>query len=263
MTAEAIPNTTAPALREETQQETASGILGAFQRFIEAMGARPVRSAFGMLFLGMAVIMALFWSKPELFLDRFDAWTSSDLSRQLAEQEIIRTGEEIDKLLATRLLNMRLRTGSARGVVRAYVFARDDQSQIIAVTDVFESMDAKAERTGIRNAPLPLEAIQQTTAYMLANPAYPRCIARNRDEYEDQTLRDFLESAGLKASVACPIVSLEGRILGLIAVSVRTPLERNPDLQRQVRDEALMFSGYWLRSPRVVRAITDAQDRAQ
>lgn len=59
---------TATATLEETQRDSIGGILGAFQSFIEAMGARPKRSANGMLFLWMAVILGLLWTNPEAFL---------------------------------------------------------------------------------------------------------------------------------------------------------------------------------------------------
>jgi len=242
------------------QRESLGGILGAVNSFIAAMGERPKRSAIGMAFLGAAMAMGMFWTNPELFLKRYDAWHERKLSQKLAADEVQRNGQRIDLLLARETRALRFATGSARGVARTLVFARDKQEEIIGVVDVFESMDRKTEATGLRDYPLPLSDIDVTLSYMLADRGNIRCIARNAEEYEEAGLVEFMARGKLKSSVACPIVTLEGEALGLVAVSSRLPLERAPEMERRVRDKALLFSGYWLQSPRVQAAIEDFQD---
>jgi len=250
---------TPPTLREETQRETVTGILGQFQRMASWAGEKPGRAALGLFITIIALVflvpMLLFALMPERSFDLIDGILDNAVSDRLEEEK----GVQIDQLLERSIFNLCRETGASRCVARAYVYERNSVGQIIAVTDVFEQMDARTERTGVRNVPLPLDDIESSIAFMLTDPTSPRCIARDREEYESEGLRQFMERAGLKASVACPITGMDGTPLGLLAVSVRTPLERNPQLEPRTRDRALRFSGYWLQSPKVQSAIERAR----
>lgn len=247
-----------PTLREKTQSETVTGILGQFQRMASWAGERPGRAALGLFItivgLVFLVPIVLFALMPERSFDLIDGLLSNSVSERL-EREL---GEEVDRLLERSISNLCRETGASRCVVRAYVYERNSVGQIIAITDVFEIMDPQTERTGIRGATLPIDDVDSSIAYMLTDPSRPRCIARDREEYESEGLRAFMERAGLKASVACPITGMDGTPLGLLSVSVRTPLERNPELVQRTRDRSLVFSGYWLQSPKVKAALERA-----
>ena len=118
------------------------------------------------------------------------------------------------------------------------MFDVNRSEQIVAIVDVFESMDIRTEETGLRNRQLPLSAIRRTLNYMLASDV-PRCIARNVEEYEDDELRAFMHAGNLKASVACPLQTLDGKPIGLLVVSIQTPLEENKLVLPMTRDASL------------------------
>ncbi|XUU60634.1 hypothetical protein ACRAQ6_13905 [Erythrobacter sp. HA6-11] len=245
------------------KSEFAAGWVDVFKDLGAWIDEKPRRAGFSIAAALLTIGVAVFIWKFEDFARWMDNQQGGVLARRLSEDQRIREGKQVDGLIAREVLQLRLRTGTARSVARAYVFDVNERAQIIGVTDVFESMDPLAERTGIRQTPLPLDDISDSVAFMLSDPSNPQCIARNSDEYENAGLRNFLARAGLKSSAACPITGLDGEPLGLLAVSARTPLERNPELARQVRDTALMLSGYWLRSPRVQTAISDFRETGQ
>lgn len=242
-------------VREETQRETLGGLLGAFTNFADWVGRHPWRSLVALPILGFIAGVLILISAPDRVFGFIDRYFDRSVAEQLRDAEIEREQERIDDLLRREVRSLRLRTDAARTVVRLLVFDRDNSEQIVGVVDVFESMDPAAESTGLRHRDLPVEAIDRTLSFMLADPSNPRCIARNADEFEDPELRSFLSVAGLKSSVACPIKRLDGEAIGLLAVSKRSPLERSPGLERAVRDTSLLFSGYLSRSPAALRAM--------
>lgn len=236
------------------------GMAAAFPAFSDAVSKRPIRSIFGAMVLGLIAAIMIGFLNPERVFSILDSYQENKLSSSLADAENARIGERVDLQIADKLLELRLREGAARAVARTFAFKLDSNEQIIGVVDVFESMDPLAERSGIRDRRLPLDAINNSVAFMLADRNNPRCDARNRDEHDDPDLRRFLAIAELESSVACPIVSLDGRPLGLVALSSRVPLERTPNKIARVRTLALQLGGYWLQSPKVRRAIAQLQE---
>lgn len=241
-----------PRLREEFQRETVGGILGALQSFGDWVAVKPKRLLW--LIIGLVSISAfmpvlLALMNPRQAVDFVDRLRMDSMAKKLREAEIQREGQEIDRFLRLMIYNLRERLYASRSVARAYVFMRNREEEVIGITDVFESMDVETQRTGIGQRELPLESIKQTIGYMGSDPGNPRCIAANIDDYDDPDLRAFLSAGGLAASAACPVVNRQGRVVGLVAVSVRSPLENNPELVDRTRDVALRIGGYVERSP--------------
>ncbi|MEP3050234.1 MAG: hypothetical protein ABJP48_11710 [Erythrobacter sp.] len=211
-------------------------------RIIELVDAHPRRAVIAVpAILAIALTALIFWQAPAL-IDIYEARTNRDYERRILREDRIRQVEEhameVDELVRGRLLQLRLRSSASRAVIRALVFDVDRTEQIVGIVDVFESMDIRTEETGIRDRSLPLPAFQRTLNYMLASDV-PRCIARNVEDYEDPELKAFMHAGNLKASVACPLRSLDGKPIGLLAVSIRTPLSDNQLVVPMTRDAAL------------------------
>lgn len=255
-----------PAIRDETQKETLSGILGALQRLVDWVYVKPKRLIWAFLTLimaGMSVPVVFGLTNPTAALEFADSWRKESVAAQLRAAEMQREGAEIDRFISGTVEALRYRLFAARSVVRVYVFERGRAEQLLGITDVFESMDPLTEATGLRDRPLPLASISQTIGYMNADPGNPRCIAANTEEYDDEELRQFLSAGGLAASAACPIRNRTGRVIGLLAVSTRSPLDENPELVPRTRDAALILGGYVERSPAVAAAIKAFQEKNQ
>lgn len=216
--------------------------LGLLDRSVALIDKHPRRAAIALPLLALfLVIMFAAWQAPSL-ISLYEAQTDREYSRQVVDEERERLARakavKVDELIRARLLHLRRRSSSSRAVIRALVFDIDQSEQVVGIIDVFESMDIRTERTGIRNRPLPLTALRHTLDYMLASDV-PQCIARNVDDYEDEQLKAFLIAGNLRASVACPLRNLDGQPIGLLAVSIRTPLEENKLVYPMTRDAAL------------------------
>lgn len=212
------------------------------ERLVALIDAHPRRAVIA---IPVALLIATFalisWQAPTL-IGIYEARTDREYERSILREERERRAKthaiEVDELIRSRLLQLRLRSSSSRAVIRALVFDVDHSEQIIGIVDVFESMDLRTEETGIRQRALPLPAIRRTFNYMLASDV-PRCIARNVEDYDDPELKDFMHAGHLEASVACPLRTLDGRPIGLLAVSIRTKLEENPLVLPMTRDASL------------------------
>ena len=222
-----------------TQSETYLGLL---DRSVALIDKHPRRAAIALplLALFLTTVFAA-WQAPAL-ISLYETQTDREYSRKILDEERERLARakavKIDELIRARLLHLRLRSSSSRAVIRALVFDIDQSEQVVGIVDVFESMDIRTERTGLRGRALPLTALRHTLDYMLASDV-PQCIARNVDDYDDEELKAFLLAGNLKASVACPLRNLDGRPIGLLAVSIRTPLEENELVYPMTRDAAL------------------------
>lgn len=215
---------------------------GLAERIVRMVDKRPMRALLTLPILtALATIAFAFWQGPAI-IEAHEVRKSREYRETLLREERKRREQthaiEVDELVRQRLLTLRLRSSSSRAVIRALVFDLDRSEQIVGIVDVFESMDLRTEETGLRTRPLPLTAIRQSLNYMLASDV-PRCIARNVEDHEDDELRDFMHAGNLKASVACPLRSLDGRPIGLLAVSIRTPLEENDLVVPMTRDAAM------------------------
>lgn len=240
-----------PALRQDGEKETLAGILGPVRRTVDWVIDKPRRiwGAIIVLLLGGAgAILFLAVTNPDRAFKIADDLSARNLEAEQRTQVLIREELENDRFIRNRIEQLRNRLFAARSVVRAYVFDRNSQERVIGIVNVFESMDPMTENTGIRDRPLPLESINQTLNYMSADPGNPRCIAANTEDYDDPELRAFLSAGGLEASAACPILNRNRRVIGLLAVSVRSPLEENPELVPRTRDASLELRGYLERS---------------
>ncbi len=219
-----------------------SDYLNLFERFLTFIDTHPRRAIVAIpLALVLAVTALSFWQAPAL-IEIYEERTNRDYKRRVLEEERERRLQlhaiEVDDLVRERLLQLRLRSSSSRAVIRALVFDVDQSEQLVAIVDVFESMDIRTEETGLRYRQLPLTAIRRTLNYMLASEV-PRCIARNVEDYEDGELKEFMHAGNLKASVACPLRTLDGKPIGLLAVSIQTPIEDNELVLPMTRDAAL------------------------
>lgn len=230
----------------------------AWRQTSEWARANPLSALIGVLLAGVVFAGAFTYANPSAATQVIDAITGQKVAAAMRKQAREEAATSVDDEIASIIFDARVRAGGARSVGRVLIYGLDDKSQLIAVEDVFESMDPLTEGTGIRKAPLPLDNISGTIAYMLQDPGNPRCIARNSDEYDDAPLREWLKRYGLKSSIACPIV-VKTRLQGLVAISSRLPLERNPDMARVTRDAALKLTGYWARSQKVQAAIDRIQ----
>ncbi|MEL7198979.1 MAG: hypothetical protein AAGL10_11755 [Pseudomonadota bacterium] len=215
---------------------------GLVDRVIGLIDKHPRRALLAMPVLtALAIISFAFWQGPAL-IGAHEARKDREYRQLILREERERRAQahaiEVDELVRQRLLDLRLRSSSSRAVIRALVLDIDHSEQIIEIVDVFESMDIRTEETGLRTRPLPLSAIRRSLNYMLASDV-PRCIARNVEDHEDEELRDFMHAGQLKASVACPLRTLDGRPIGLLAVSIRTPIEENDLVRPMTRDAAL------------------------
>ena len=216
--------------------------VGLMDRIIRLIDKHPRRAVIALPALAAVAFMAfVFWQGPTL-IDAHEARKDREFRQEILREERERRAQahaiEVDELVRRRLLHLRLRSSSSRAVIRALVFDIDHSEQIIGIVDVFESMDIRTEETGIRTRPLPLSAIRRSLNYMLASDI-PRCIARNVEDHEDPELKAFMYAGNLKASVACPLKTLDGRPIGLLAVSIRTPIEDNDLVEPMTRDAAL------------------------
>lgn len=226
--------------------EATAPYLGVLDRFLALVDKHPRRAVIAVpIALGIAGIALAFWQAPAL-ISLYEERTDREYERRILLEDREKRAEahaiEVDELVRDRLLQLRLRSSSSRAVIRALVFDIDHSEQIIGIVDVFESMDIRTEETGIRHRQLPLTAIRRTLNYMLASDV-PRCIARNVEDYEDEELKAFMHAGNLKASVACPLRTLGGRPIGLLAVSIQTPLEENELVLPMTRDAALELGG--------------------
>lgn len=216
--------------------------LSIFERLIALIDRHPRRAVIAVpLVIFGALLVFAFWQAPQL-IGVYETRIDREYERRILQEERERLARaqanEIDELIRARLLHLRLRSSASRAVIRALVFDIEQSEQVVGIVDVFETMDIRTEETGLRSRPLPLTAIRRTLDYMLASDV-PRCIARNINEYEDTALKEFLLAGNLKASVACPLRGLDGRPIGLLAVSIRTPLEENSLVAPMTRDAAL------------------------
>ncbi|MEM6266993.1 MAG: hypothetical protein AAF707_05660 [Pseudomonadota bacterium] len=216
--------------------------VGLADRIVSLIDRHPHRAILAIPIVFMAALIALaFWQAPAL-ISLYEARNDREYRQTILREERERSAQahaiEVDELVRQRLLHLRLRSSSSRAVIRALVFDIDQSEQIVGIVDVFESMDLRTEETGLRTRPLPLSAIRRTLNYMLASDV-PRCIARNVEDYEDPELKAFMLAGSLKASVACPLRTLDGRPIGLLAVSIRTRIEENSLVQPMTRDAAL------------------------
>jgi len=213
-----------------------------FERFLALVDSHPRRAIIAIpLALIIATIAFAFWQAPAL-ISIYEEQTDREYERIILEEERKRRLEvhaiEVDDLVRARLLKLRLRSSSSRAVIRALVFDIERPEQLIEIVDVFESMDMRTEETGIRHRQLPLTSIRRTLNYMLASEV-PRCIARNVEDYEDEALKAFMHAGNLKASVACPLRTLDGKPTGLLVVSIQTSIEDNTVVLPMTRDAAL------------------------
>ena len=239
-----------------------SDAVSALQSLWDWMGAHKWRASLTLAVLAFLLIgFGILW-RPTLTIKFLDMWQGAQVEDAIRADQMARFKEGIDEDIANIIFDARVRAGGARSVGRVFVYALDDNAQLIAVEDVFESMDPKTEITGVREAPLPIENIAGTIAYMLQDPGNPRCISRNSEEYDDEPLREWLMRYGLKSSVACPI-AVRGRLQGLLAISSRAPLERNPAMERVTRDAALKLTGYWSLSPKVQEVVNRIQKTSE
>ncbi len=214
----------------------------AFERLLALIDNHPRRAIIAIPTAMLVAVFALIiWQAPTL-ISLYESRTNREYERRILDEERERRLKshaiEIDEWVRGRLLKLRLRSSSSRAVIRALVFDIDQSEQIVGIVDVFESMDIRTEQTGIRRRQLPLSEIRRTLDYMLASDV-PRCIARNIEDYDDPGLIAFMNAGNLKASVACPLRTLDDRPIGLLAVSIRTPLEENPLVLPMTRDAAL------------------------
>ncbi|MEL7188614.1 MAG: hypothetical protein AAGK17_03600 [Pseudomonadota bacterium] len=215
---------------------------GLLDRIVRMIDRHPKRALLSLPILsGVAIIAFAFWQGPALIgahEARKDREYREGIMREERERRAQAHAIEVDEMVRRRLLDLRLRSSSSRAVIRALVLDIDHSEQIIEIVDVFESMDIRTEETGLRTRPLPLSAIRRSLNYMLASDV-PRCIARNVEEQEDPELKAFMHAGDLKASVACPLRTLDGRPIGLLSVSIRTPIEENDLVKPMTRDAAL------------------------
>ncbi len=220
--------------------------LDTIERTLAFIDNHPRRAVIAVpLVLVIGAFVLAFWQAPAL-ISLYETRTDREYERRILREDRDRRAEvhaiEVDELVRARLLQLRLRSSSSRAVIRALVFDIDQSEQIVGIVDVFESMDIRTEETGIRHRQLPLTAIRRTLNYMLASDV-PRCIARNVQDYDDEELKAFMLAGNLEASVACPLRALDGKPIGLLAVSIQTPLEENKLVLPMTRDAALELGG--------------------
>lgn len=220
--------------------------LDMFERALTFIDNHPRRAVIAVpLVIVFAAFALAFWQAPAL-ISLYETQTDREYERRILLEDREKRAEvhaiEVDELVRARLLQLRLRSSSSRAVIRALVFDIDQSEQIVGIVDVFESMDIRTEETGIRHRRLPLTAIRRTLNYMLGSDV-PRCIARNVEHYEDEELKAFMIAGNLEASVACPLRALDGKPIGLLAVSIQTPLEENQLVLPMTRDAALELGG--------------------
>lgn len=255
----------APHLKEEGQQETIGGLLGSLQKFSDWVGKggvrRKVTVLFGVMTLGMVAAIAMAASNPRAAVDFVTSLTGDDVETAIIQERRQAEGKRIDRLMCSAIERLRVRQVAARSVTRTFAYREGRLEQIIGVEDVCETNDARGRRLGVEDLPLPIEAIEQTVEYMVKDPYHLKCTARNRDDYADPALREWMIEAELESSVACPVADLSGHPLGLVAVSLRRPIEEAPNLERDVRDVAQRISGYWFQSLRVQEAIERIEQR--
>ncbi len=242
---------------------SAAPYLRLIDRIVSMIDKHPLRALLMLPVLtGAATIALAFWQAPTL-IGAHEARKDREYRQTILREERERRAQahaiEVDELVRRRLLALRIRSSSSRAVIRALVFDIDQSEQIVGIVDVFESMDIRTEKTGLRTRPLPLSAIRRSLNYMLASDV-PRCIARNVEDHEDAELRDFMHAGHLKASVACPLRTLDGRPIGLLAVSIRTPIEENDLVQPMTRDAALELGAVLTEAASFKAVITQKQE---
>ncbi len=237
-------------------------VAGAYERFIKVVQAHPTAAIITAPILFSLLLLFVVWLSAPDILQLYERMNDRDYERQVVleddRRDAARISLAVDDAVRARLRRLRFQSRASRAVVRAFVFDMDQQEQLLGIEDVFESMDIPTEETGLRNVELPLAAIQQTMNFMLASDS-PRCIARNAEDYADPRLRSFLQAGGLKASVACPLRDMGGDPVGLLAVSIRTRLEDNPQVIPLTRDASLELGPILPLAKEYQRAIMEAQ----
>lgn len=234
--------------------------IGLAMRIVAMIDKHPRRSLLVIPILACASLIAFaFWHGPAL-IGAHEARKDREYRQTILREERERRAQahaiEVDEMVRQRLLDLRLRSSSSRAVIRALVFDIDQSEQIVGIVDVFESMDIRTEETGLRTRPLPLSSIRRLLNYMLASDV-PRCIARNVEEHEDPELIAFMHAGQLKASVTCPLRTLDGRPIGILAVSIRTSIEENDLVTPMTRDAALELGAVLSEAASFKSAITD------
>nr|WP_298925243.1 hypothetical protein [uncultured Erythrobacter sp.] len=246
------------SLRDEAQRETFGGILSRFQKFAAWAAQNPRRavtgSVIGIAVLAFLVPLTLAVMMPERSFDLLDGILDSRLSEELLAAEAEAEADLASRQVGLELQSLLFRHGAGRAVIRIITFDPERPGQIVSIDDVFETQDTHRESLGLRERDLPADQINQTLRFMLSDTYNPRCIALNTQDYTDQGLRDFLTAGGFAASVACPIRARDRTATGLIAVSVMTPIEENPDLERDTRDTANFISG-WIEESGAVKRL--------
>ena len=251
-----------PTLREESQRETATGILGQVQRLFDWAGTHPKRAIIGTL-IGLPILLMvlaffLVIAMPDRVASFLDNAAGNALSREIEAEISMRERAEIDEMIMAEISELRARWPSAgRVVVRVLQFERDENDRIIGLKDAFESLDLRAERTRIRGIDLSVEDVEGTLDMMMLDTFDPICVSANTEDWPDGALRRFLEQGQFAAGVACPIEGRRGRTVGVLAINVRTPIEENEGLTGDARSTAGWLSGWLERSLRVERILNE------
>lgn len=258
-------NSGVSGLRDNDQAETISGILGSTQKFsnwvAEGGLRRKISVVFTLIVIGIIAAISAASLNPRAAVDFVTSVTGNDVEQAIADEQERVEGERTDMLICRAVERLRVRQSAARGVTRAFAYRNGQMEQIIGVEDVCETNDQLAISLGTENAELPIGAIENTVNYMVKDPHNLKCIVSNREDLLDPGLIEWMERAELNSSVACPVADLSGTPLGLLAVSLRRPIEDAPNLERDVRDVSQRISGYWSRSIRVKEAIARIEAR--